>query len=521
MRRLLGVALLSSVFLSAPVAWAADGVSPTPSVTATQNRTGTLTGDRLSLDYHRDSFTAQGNVVIKFEDIVLTTQEYHVDMAQKLLYIPVPFQITHQELQLSANSLEYYYAAQSGQADCPTIQQGRIFIQGKRVIIRPDKITISDAIFSTCGDAFQSSYSLHSSEVVIYPKDQKIIAYGNMLHLKNVPILPVPAYLYHMGSSENKMSPVPQIGSNEASGFFIDQRIPYFINPNLYGSLGVGYAQKFGWTFGAAATVGVRQWAPFNGKPQLTVDVQSTQLDGYNGLVEYVVDWMPPLASGPAELPIFLPTVPERAFKSQFFTRYSYRRLIDLWRVSEQPGVGYRFFNLPAFKDVYVSGAFMTRYLREFVVLSPSPLASSSEQSVRLEGTRTYRLSDNWDLNLGSEYHGNWYASQQWQRWWGTLGVIKAQGLIRPSVSYTKMLAQNGGSPFLFEQYNAIISDELGLGIRFRFNQIEVGAETHYNLSTNIPRDRDLLAKVFSDCWAFTLRWKTVQKDFLLEFELL
>ena len=481
-----------------------------------------IQGDRVNIDYQSQSLDASGNVKILYKNYVITAPNFQVDLPKTHLVFPDTIHLNQGSLNLEMNNLRYDYSHHTGTASSTCLRTSQVLISGKKVVLYPDRVSISHASFSTCAKTNPPSYHIESSDMTVYPKTGVMVSYWNTVYVYDLPVMIIPSYIYGQNRKgiAGNTSPLPEFGSNQIEGSFIRQGIGYYLNKDAGGTVDLGYTSLLGFEYGANHV----QLLDHNS----ALNVKAHWLDRYGpvGHVGYFWDWsvadMAATQSDEFSTLLHYFSTAEISPEAHFSLLWSYRELINIRRVSYMPMGQLQIQNIEILPKTQLNTIVGTGYAKEEDPLTAGALPiQSAKTTFGTVLTQVHPMTPYWTLSDSLSYYGNWYNTGTWRRLLGTIDNDFILGWFEPGVSYTKSFFNNGQSPFFFDSYNVAQQDELGLKAVFRFSPFSAGVNTHYVLSTGQPRDRDFFVRWQLDCFAINLKWASVQKDFLFDFQLL
>lgn len=111
----------------------------------------------------------------------------------------------------------------------------------------PEKMTLSDATFTTCDkNTDDLDYKFTSQLVEIFPQD-KLIASNTGIYLKGTKLYTMPTLNIPLDNKRRaRKTIIPQIGSNSVDGWFVRTTFDYVFDNNNYGELLLDYYSKTG-----------------------------------------------------------------------------------------------------------------------------------------------------------------------------------------------------------------------------------------------------------------------------------
>ena len=227
---------LSSVFLS-PRGFASDSGSPAQ-----------LTGDVLSVDLEKRFVRAEGNVILKYKDIMILCHLLEIDAVSGELAASGDVEFHDGEDVARGGSLTYDLTSKRGvlQSGHATVQgdrmEGPMYITGAEFHAEPGRIRIEGGSFTTCG-LETPHYRVEAGEIQIHVGDRmelwQLSYWEGRLCIFRWPYLVIPL------KEENRFD-MPQVGYGAQEGWFIKTTYNYYRNPTFRGFLYLDYFSRLG-----------------------------------------------------------------------------------------------------------------------------------------------------------------------------------------------------------------------------------------------------------------------------------
>ena len=196
-------------------------------------------------------FYGSGDIVITFDDLILTGDKMVFDREKQELYLEGSVTLSQGEAYMEGDSLVYRILEEKGEFTEPRTQlvsekvTGPIFVFGDQLHIDSGDYFLHDGIVSTC-DLSEPHYHLAVKEIEVYPDDKMIIRgvtfYEGKLPLFYWPYLVIPLDERY----EDLDLSLPEIGYNPTDGYYIKNRYNYHLSSNAYGSLLFDYYTRKG-----------------------------------------------------------------------------------------------------------------------------------------------------------------------------------------------------------------------------------------------------------------------------------
>lgn len=482
-----------------------------------------LTAD--SSEYQQDSggLIASGNVEIHFKNYLIKTDEirYEKSSDQKILQLINHIEMKKDIFNIQARIANYNLTIGTGNAYDVKADLGKIKITGQDVALYPDRIELYHTSFTSCKEP-TPHYYIKSDSLQIYPQVGLFITNQNFLYIGDTPIFYFPTYIYasQAYSILAKNSPIPEIGSNEGEGNYIKGKIGYFINPALSGTIDYGYTETF------HSFIGLTQEYKFSMYHNLEWRIHYHDKYGYQGGLFYSLDFIKRAKANMNKDTIFEELLsqfmPEKdALGSLFLIQYSFHQLENNFFIDYLPLIKVQLtnFSFPVWNsklDADINVARIGEHQK-----NNNPVLYVNRFNIN---TKLMKETEVKPFIMRGElfYNGSWYQPiDVWHRAFFKASIAYNDYFIKPKISYTKMLYNQGKSPLLFDSTNTELTDEIGYQLKMDLNNhADVTYEAYYDIFTTKPRALDLIITWGVDCWSMSLKGRFVQKEVGLNVEL-
>jgi hypothetical protein len=475
-----------------------------------------LKADNIEYDEQTGAVNASGNIKLNFFGYDVSAQFFELASDKETLRLQKDIEITKAGQQIQTDVLEYNFEQNQGLAYNVKLNLDNMHITGQKMFLASDKISIWDAQFTTCKKE-SPDYLIKSKEIQFYPKLGFFVAFDDVLYFKNLPILYLPSYIYgssqYIFGGQAMVSPIPMVGQNENEGFFIKEKIGYFLNLNASGSFDFGYIERDGVYGGINHFYSLSKNHDFN--------FQLYYVEKYLVQTRFSYNWRL-TRPGAAEKHINL--IDEFLFN--FYQQdlplthlnfiVSYNDLINTYRVSYLPMLKFGGNKIGLPLNFILNTDINIGNIRERVSgqqLLRGNLNSSFEKK--------YQINEKFYIKPELSYYGFWYEnSNKWERVLGVLGFNWDLGFLAPSFSYTKVFHKQGSSPFLFDAKDAIENDEIGAKVISELYGYTFSLESNYNLTQSRYRNINFISKIGSDCYKFVFNLELINQEFAFGVEI-
>ena len=126
---------------------------------------------------------------------------------------------------------------------------------------------------------------------------------------------------------------------------------------------------------------------------------------------------------------------------------------------------------------------------------------------VRQDLYHNYKFSKKIILENQLFFRGNWYESNRYWHDYFLLHHLRLRRLKSKDKLFKEIF--NKGSPFLYEQYEALTNDEIGAYIHQKIMKFEFFLDSYYTVKNKELRKLDVTFLWNFHCWDLGLVWKT------------
>lgn len=466
-----------------------------------------IDANTVFFDEATNKFDAEGSVEAHYKNISLFTQHLIYQTKTKEILVDTPFKMNRQGLTFEGSSLRYRLDTDSGVANNVKIQTTGVFLVGKELKVAGETLDFRNASFTTCdiekGDDFDAHYKVSATQIVFYPEVGWLVAYLGFFSIGNVPLVPIPTYIYDLKAEEKgrqNVPPFPDIGSNNEDGTFIQEKIIWSQSRRWNGYFSFDYASKKG--FGGGV------WGNYliNNERFGSIRLSGNPVDQWSVGLTYIYD--PDIEDPKACLP-----------DRQLQLDLTIRERINYEKISYTPKIAWRGKKKELGKILGLTGdlEFSAAKIKEessFISLGEGNLQSGLQYEIPIN-------------NFGSfipEVRGNWqwYSNDQaWQRINYKLSykhIFSAFDFTAYNLHY---LADFGHSPFAFENYRFIARDEVGATLFYNFFASRLGLQANYYLPDLSVKDMDYVFSAGFHCYAIIISYRAMRNEFNFGFSLL
>jgi hypothetical protein len=472
----------------------------------------TVSADAISYSDDGTTLEASGSVDAVSGTTLIKTNDFTYNINTKDITAHKGFKMTMLGgLTLEGDSLDYNVQSKNGLTKNVKIELRSSVITGKAASIDEEKIELKDASFTTC-DLPDPHYHMTSMTTTVYPDDGWVIGYFGFLWLGHYPILPVPVYMYDLsslsGSGQSKavrdVLSMPEVGSNDIDGSYILYTVPWIANRKLNGKVHLMYTEKGGLAEGVDGNYATSDWNEVNAR------VYYDPRYSYYGGITDTYDFGPSIGQKKQLLYNFLKV--QDSLLCELETDMSYKERINYERVSMLPNVTLRFNEAPAFVGNFKVGG----EISYGNVSEESSGASFDRGILKTNGTFTFP-TDIGRLSLGVRYNQSWYGfDQNWTRLANTTELDRDfGGGVNGYVSHLHYVYYTGNSPFNYEKYFLLPSDEFGFGLGYNFLSSRLTLDVSYYVPDWDPQDIDYGVTINMHCLSLDLKYRAMRQEFV------
>lgn len=481
-----------------------------------------LEADEIVFEEESQGVSANGSVMLDFGDYITSSNTFIYQRDPALFAFPTNFHIIRDEHNIYGSSFHYNMETYKGVATDMYAKINRLNVRGEKMVFNRDKVTIHNATFTTCDHVTgMSHYKVSAKRMYVYPLWGFFVAVNAKVEMGFLPFpVPVPAYIY--GAKRYGLSSastlIPDVGVNDSEGFFVKERVAYFINKKSQGAILFGSTERYGGYAGFEHGLGIKD------NQEVFVRGITSQRDKPRGKVRYTYNLTQIEEEDDGDiLAAILKNFSEaqRLPLSRFHLEVAHREFINDERVSFYPLATLEFNEAPlGYKNIKANADINFGKIGEEE--EDGKLFQAWESNFDGNVYRGFRLSEKWGLRSDLFYSGYWYdTGGTWQRLYTKFTFKWDVPVFNPEFSYSKRLMPNvGESPFLFERKYALVSDEIGLKLVEEVGKIFFETKMDYSLEREELRNLNLeLGYVFT-CWRLSLKWRVKQNAFGMGFSL-
>lgn len=470
-----------------------------------------INGDNVLYDKDDQFYRASGSVEVTYQNVLLRGNLVEYDVARERLKAEKGFVLDYEGITIEGETLTYSVTAESGQATKIDFVYQGIELGGDELIFSRDDFHLRQAHFTTC-DLAEPHYHVSAADIYLYPRYGWLVAYWGFFWLGNVPVVPMPTYIYDMLADESGQSnipPFPEISSNNDDGWYINEHLAWHLRRELSGTYTLSLYEKKGPGGGAEANY------VLDDNNRGNVRLYGNVVDGLWGGVthHYYFGDKAQLTETPVNKFLALP----KTRQYEVIANATHRERINYQRISYYPQL--------TFKSK--SGEIGRPEARYDLMVAAASVAEENNINL-LEGNGNLKLY--WDFpeimigdltpNLGTEQ--NYYSNgTNWVKNFAGLDLKKKfSSNLTAGLGYLHFFSIDGTSPFLFELYKWRPADVLKGNLFFVLGETGVGLDAAYYLDNWAPEDIDYSLFFRLHCYNLIVKYRSLRGEFNLGFSL-
>ena len=452
--------------------------------------------------FEKDVAVASQNVILSQGVYTLNTSFFKYDVLSQTFFIPGDFSVISPKITCDARCLSYSIPSRNGSAMTLSAFVSPFSVKGEKVDFYSDRIEILNAYFTTCS-LENPHYMVKSQKMVVYPDKNFFVAFKNKFMISGLAI-PIPTYFYGEKQGPIANSFIPEIGSNQAEGVFIKESIGYFLSPKAQGAVQFGINQKQG---GFIALLNQYQFdQKWQVNPVFSSRIKYSGQDKFEGHGSFEVQ-----SNGKKQNRLLEDDI-EQFHQWRTELRYQYREIVNDLHVSYKPLFRHEAkLRLNRWRFTLSPGM---AFIQEEPLMS-NPNVSISDYRADITNFLAYEYPYRSYILITPTYkhYSHWYQKQDWHRSFLGLSIAWVYPWVSPELSYAKKVSITGDTPFLHEKRYALLSDELGFGLKTSYRALSFQLEGFYNLEDHSFRTLNISTKIKVHCVTMSLKWLLIQQS--------
>jgi hypothetical protein len=478
-----------------------------PSLSHAQLKELTINADKVSLEKEKHRIEAEGSVEATYRDVILHGQHLVYNTSAETFFADRGFTLLYQGITIEGETLDYQVKEYTGTATKVDFYYQGVELRGGRLDFDPDKYEIKGASFTTC-DLPGPHYRVTAADLLLYPKYGWMVAYWGYFWLLNVPVVPMPTYIYDFRAQKN-LPPFPEIGYNEEDGNYINESLAWHLRREFSGTYTLSYAANKGIGGGGQANY------ILDDRNNGNIRLYGNFKDGLYGGATHIFVFGSEIQREKSSLIELFPLPKYRQFELE--STLSLRERINYQRVSYTPN----------FRLRSRAGEILRKEAKYDLELGTGLVAEEGNRRLVYGNAYLKFYGDFQETPVGyiipsliadlSHYSNG-------ARWIKPAFELKtAKTLSRDyelDFGYLHYFYVEGASPFNFEMYRFRAADRLRGDLLFKAGETRGKIAASYFLDNWSPEDIDYSLFFTLHCYDLEVTYRSLRKEFLLSFSL-
>lgn len=193
-----------------------------------------LNGDTVEYSIDGNKVTAQGNVVLIYQDITLTCDVLEFSKDTKDVEAQGHVHMISKQGDMRGSKLKYNFVTGEGEFNGARIANSPFYGESRRVMrITSTKLKLQDSYITTC-DLDKPHFRLVSRKIDVYP-GEKMVARNTRLVVGKVPLIFIPKFSQNLKDSKPRVIFTP--GYDKEWGIFLLTQWRYYFNDDFKGTI--------------------------------------------------------------------------------------------------------------------------------------------------------------------------------------------------------------------------------------------------------------------------------------------
>ena len=368
-----------------------------------------------------------------------------------------------------------------------------------------EKYQLKNASFTTC-DLASPHYRVTAADLQLYPEYGWMVAYWGYFWLWNIPVVPMPTYIYDFRAGERaqkNLPPFPQVGSNDDDGNYISETLAWHLRREFSGTYTLSYFANKGFGLGANANY------ILNDRNEGELRLNWNPKDQVFGGVTHVLSF----GGEVTEKPSFEFPISPRYRQYELETILSSRERINYQKVSYTPNLRLR----------SREGEIVRKEAKYDLELTAGLVAEEGNTRLARGGGNLKFYGDfpetgfgyiTPSLRLDALYYSN---GGKWVK--PSAGIDLSKSFTRDvslGMGYQHYLFVEGQSPFNFEMYRFRAADRLRSDLSFKIGETAAKIAASYFLDNWSPEDIDYTLFFLLHCYNLEFTYRSMRREFVL-----
>ncbi len=456
-----------------------------------------------SIAYEKDNIVAEGSVEAIYKNNKALGERLVYNTKTRSIKLDNGFIFFYGDIVLSGDEIEYELDKDRGRGRRVRVNYESVFLEGNYIDFNREEIKLKGASFDTCGIKPESHYRISAQQMSLYPATNWLVSYWGIFWYGRIPTLPIPVYVYDLEAErkgKHNILPYPEIGSNDEDGFYISERIVWYARRELSGSFNINYSEKKGIGSGFEANY-----------------ILSKQNQGNFRLYG---NYHEPFWGGLTHHYYFGPSVIDSFLPTDIFSASTYRKLDLETTLSLRERINY--------ERVTKSPEIALNFRDPKIKIGAGLISENSKEAVakaHLSYLWDSKIYDKNDFEIIPSILFDYSRYSKGRFWWRNIGKLtlnkKWSPYLSNSLAYSHFFDQQGASPFLYENYKLINSDQFSANLQLNIFKSTLRVDTVYDIPSWNPYDIDYTIEAGVHCHTFGFRYRAVRNEFGLIFRII
>lgn len=456
-----------------------------------------------SISYEKDNIVAEGSVEAIYKDNKALGNRLVYNTTDRSIKLNDGFIFFYGDIVISGDEIEYELDNDKGRGKKVRVNYESVFLEGNYLDFNKEEIKLKGASFDTCGIKPDPHYRISAQQMSLYPATNWLVSYWGIFWYGKIPTLPIPVYVYDLEAERkgtHNILPYPEVGSNDDDGLYISERVVWYARRELSGSFNINYSEKKGLGSGFEANY-----------------ILSKENQGNFRLYG---NYHEPFWGGLTHHYYFGPSVGNSFLPTDLFSAATYKQLDLETNLSLRERINYE--RVTKSPEIYLN-------IKDPKIKIGVGIISENSKEAVAKGHLSYlwesKIYDRNDFEIIPSILLDYSKYSKGRYWWRNIGKLtfnkKWSPIVSNSLAYSRFFDQQGASPFLYENYKLITSDQFSANMQFNFFKSTLMVEAVYDIPSWNPYDIDYTIEAGVHCHAFGFRYRAIRNEFGLIFRII
>jgi lipopolysaccharide assembly outer membrane protein LptD (OstA) len=458
--------------------------------------------DRFKLVNKGDILYASGNVVVGYKQYSLKSNDLqYVKKNNELKLVGDVSIYDRHNNHLMADSLRLFLDSEEGEILNGHIKTNKDYIiQSKRIVLNSDVIELKECTITTC-QSLSPEWYFKSQFLSVNRRNNFINADQNTLYFYGLPVFYIPSFSQSVSDETLSNRPTPEFGYNQIDQAFFNVYIGYTISKNITGKVGVGTSQGRGFRTGATHIYTPRK------NQSLTIKTYDVHHTGFEGGVSYRWRNEEDDSSQHVISALFIPSE-NKTITALFSVDYLFDTSYYNELYHSLPDARLSIDHVPFYAGFEASGDIATGYYMDRINRgNRHQILADLERDI-------FSIHQFLVVNNQIQFKDNYYSDDQvyWRRLLNSTSFNFDFLNTKNTLTYTKVLVNSGGSPFIFDTINEVNDDELSTQSKITLLPVILSVNSDYQINNQSFRNFQYSLHWVFQCWQLDLSINTVWK---------